>query len=155
MGAKYEKPRYTIGTEYEIFDDTTDPYDAFHFSGLVHLIQAPDRTVDASGRFSRLFFEGGFDDRNVTLIDLDISHRRRLNDSISTIQRLAYRFEEDSIAGDTHAWDAMAGFEYTVGDLLGEVSFRYDRLDLPGSEDEDFGIFFRIRRKTHDLLAHR
>ena len=155
LGARYERPRYTLGAEFEIFDDTIDPYDAFHVNALLRLVQTPDRSLDASGRFSRLLFEGGFDDRNVTLIDLDLSHRWRLSDSMSTIHRLAYRFEDDSIAGDTHAWDVMAGFEYKVGDLLAEVSFRYDRLDLPGSEDEDFGIFFRLRRSIRDLLSRR
>lgn len=155
VGFNYETKRYNIGAEYEIFDDTVDPYDAFHINGLVHLLSEPDHTVDASTRLSRLFFEGGLDDRNITLIDLELDHRWRLSETLSTIERIAYRFENDSSAGDTHGWDVRAGFEYAVGDLTGELTFEYDRLDLPHSQEENFGVFFRLRREFSDVFTRR
>lgn len=155
LGVSYETKRYSLGAEYEIFDDTIEPYDAFHLNGLLHVIRNRDHTVDFSTRFSRLFFEGGFDNRNVTLIDVALDHRRRLTESLSTIERAAYRFERDSAAGDTHGWDVTAGLEYVVGDLSGELTFEYDRLELPDSEEDDFGVYFRVRREIPNVLARR
>ncbi len=155
VGLSYETERFTLGAEYEVFDDFVDPYDAFHFSGLVHLIQGSDHTLDASARLSRLYFEGGVDDRNVTLLDVELDHRLRLSESLSTTERLAYRIEEDSIDGATQGWDVVVGLEYAVGDLFGELTMEYDRLDLPHSNDEDFGVYFRLRREFGNVLAHR
>jgi len=66
---------------------------------------------------------------------------------------VAYRLEDDSIAGDTHGWDVTAGLEYVVGDLTGELTFEYDRLDLPDSEEDDYGVYFRVRRELPDVLG--
>ena len=153
LGVNYEAKRYTLGAEFEIFDDTVDPYDAFHVNGLLHVLQGTDHTVDASTRLSRLFFEGGLDDRNVTMIDVEVDHRWRLADSWSTVERVAYRLEEDSSAGSTHAWDVTAGLEYVVGDVSGELTFEYDRLDLPDSEEDNYGVYLRVRRELPNVLG--
>lgn len=153
IGVNYEQPRYTLGAEFEIFDDTIEPYDAFHLNGMVHILQQQDHHLDISTRFSRFFFEGGFDDRNVTLIDVQFDHRWRLTEWLSTIERVTYRFEDNSIQGDTHGWDVTAGFEFVRGDLSGELTFEYDRLNLPGSDEEDFGIYFRVRREIPNVLG--
>lgn len=155
LGIGYDKDRYSLGAEYEIFDDTIDPYDAYHVNGLVHLIQTPDQTFDASARFSHLFFEGGLDQRDVVMLDVALDHRWRLSDSYSTIQRVAYRLENDSTAGRTNGWDVTAGVEYVVGDLHSELTFEYNRLDLPRSEEDDFGLYFRVRRELRNAFASR
>ena len=128
---------WSLGAEYEIFDDEIEPYDAFHLNGLVHLIQNAEQSLDASSRFSRLFFEGGYDDRNVTMVDVGLDHRWRLSESLSAMERVAYRFEDCSEEGITNAWDVVVGLEYAMGNLFGELTFEYDRLGLPRSEDED------------------
>ena len=153
IGVTYEKKRYTLGAEYEIFDDTIEPYDAFHLNGLVHFIQVADHTMDVSARFSRLQFDGGTDDRSVTLLDVELDHRWRWSESLSTVQRIGYRHEEDSIDGTTQGWDVTVGFQYEVGDLMAELTFEYDRLDLPHSDDEDFGVYFRVRREFGNVLV--
>lgn len=155
LGFNYEAKRYSFGAEFEIFDDTVDPYDAFHVNGLWHAVQAGDHTLDASARFSQLFFEGGVDDRDVSLLDVELDHRRRLTESVSTFERLAYRFEDDSIDGITHSWDVRAGLEYVVGDFTGELTLEYDRLELGRSKEDNFGIFVRIRREFPDVLARK
>ena len=66
-----------------------------------------------------------------------------------------YRLEEDSADGSTQGWDVSIGMRYAVGDLTGEFTLEYDRLDLPGSDDEDFGAFFRLRREFSNVLARR
>ena len=155
LGIDYQTERFALGTEFEIFDDTVDPYDAFHVNGLWHILRLRDHQLDLSGRLSRLFFDGNSNDRNVSMIDVQLDHRWRLTERASTIGRLAYRFEDDSVDGDTHAWDVTCGLEYVVGDLSTEFTFEYDRLDLPGSSEEDFGFYMRIRRELPDLLGRK
>ena len=87
------------------------------------------------------------------MFDAELDHRWRLSDALSTVERLAYRFEDDSIAGDTHAWDIVVGVQYAMGDLFGELTFEYDRLGLPESEDEEYGVYFRLRRDIRDVFA--
>ncbi len=162
LGVNYDGKRFRLGAEYEVFDDTIEPYDAFHVNGLVHLIQSRDHSLDASTRISRLFFGGspggpggGGDDRDVTLIDVTLDHRWRLGRALSTVGRLSYRLEEDSRDGTTQGWDATVGLEYAIGALTSSLTFEYDRLDLPRSEDEEFGVFIRVRRDFSNVLLHR
>lgn len=153
LGVKYEANRYTLGTEYEVFDDSIEPYDAFHGDGLWHIVRASEHTVDASARFSRFFFEGGFDRRNVNMLDVELDHRWRLGDRLATFERLTFRWEDDSVDGMTKAWDATAGVDYTIGAFTAEVSVEYDRLDLPDSIEDDVGIYVRVRRDIPNVLA--
>ncbi|MCH7883718.1 MAG: hypothetical protein IIC01_00585 [Planctomycetes bacterium] len=155
VGVTYERKRYSINTEFEIFDDRVEPYDAFHVKGRVHWLQTSDHTLDTSVGFSRFLFEGRLDDRNVTMIDVAVDHRWRLSESLSTVERLGYRHEEDSIDGATQGWDVTVGFQYAVGDLWGELTLEYDRLDLPRSDDENFGVYFRLRRDINHVLARK
>jgi len=155
LGVTYEKTRFTLGTEYEDFDDSIDPFRAFHLNGLWHIIMQQDRSLDLSARLSRFDFTNGFDDRNVTFLDITLDHRWHLGDALSTVQRLSYRIEEDSLSGTTQGWDVSAGVEYAWGDLFAEITLEYDRLDLPYSDDEDFGVYFRLRREFGNILARR
>ncbi len=154
LGVKYEQKRYTAGAEFEIFDDSIEPYYAFHVDGLYHIVQTADHSVDASARFSRFFFEGGFDSRNVNLLDAELDHRWRMGDDLSTFERLTFRWEDDSVDGMTRGWDASAGMEYTVGDFSAEVSVEYDRLDLPYSTENDVSVWFRLRRDIPNVLEN-
>ncbi|UCE62292.1 MAG: hypothetical protein JSU63_11375 [Phycisphaerales bacterium] len=153
LGVKYEAKRFTLGGEVEVFDDTVEPYDAFHLDGMMRVVESVDHNMNLSSRLSRLYFEGGIDDRDVTMLDVELDHRWHLTERLSTIQRVAYRFEDDSFAGDTHAWDVTTGVEYAVGDLFGELTLEYDRLELPDSDEEDFGLYFRIRRDIPNVLG--
>lgn len=153
LGVRYEVDRFNLGAEYEVFDDTVDPYSAFHLDGLYHIVKGSAHSADASARFSRFFFEGGFNQRNVDMMDLELDHRWRLAESLSTFERVAYRWEDDSVDGMTHAWDLTAGVEYLIGDLTAQISLEYDRLDLPYSTQDDVGIWFRIRRDFPNVLA--
>ncbi len=155
MGVQYETTKYSVGAEYEIFDDTVEPYDAFHLNGVLHIVQTSDHSLDASARVSRILFEGGLDDRNVTMTDIGIDHRWRLAESLSTIERVAFRYEDDSVFGLTRGWDVTAGLEYVVGEFSSELTFEYDQLDLPRSDEDNFGVFFRIRRDLPNALAPR
>ncbi len=154
VGANYQTKRFAVGAEFEVFDDTIDPYDAFHLNGQLHILQEAQHRLDLSSRLSRLFFEGGTDKRNVTLVDVELDHRWRLTEKLSTVERLAYRVESDSAVGDTRGWDATAGFEYVWGDLSGELTLEYDKLELPDSDEEDIGVYFRVRRDIPNVLRN-
>lgn len=155
LGVRYEKERFTLGTEYEIFDDTVEPYDAFHFNGLVHVLKTPQHTFDASARCSRFFFQGGVDTRNVTMIDAELDHRWQVRENLSTFERMAYRWQDDSVAGMTVGWDVAAGVDYVLGEFTAELTFEYNRLDLPQSDEDDFGVYMRLRRDFPNVLARR
>jgi len=155
IGARYEKKRFTLGAEYEIFDDTVEPYDAFHLTGLYRFIQTANHSLDASVSFSRFFFEGGVDVRNVSWLDVQLDHRYRLRSDLSAFERFTYRWQDDSVRGTTNAWDVTAGLDYVIGDLTTEFVVEYDRLDLPGSVEDDIGVYVRVRRDFRDVLARR
>lgn len=153
LGVRYDAKTYSLGAEYEIFDDTIDPYDAYHLSALLKVLQRPDHSMNFSTRFSQFFFEGGMDDRDVILVDVELDHRWRFSERVSTVERIAYRFENDSTDGRTHGVDLSAGLEYTLGDLSAELTLDYDRLSLPESEENDFGIFVRVRREFRSVMG--
>ncbi|MCB9849760.1 MAG: hypothetical protein H6817_03555 [Phycisphaerales bacterium] len=153
IGIRYEQPKYTLGAEYEIYDDTVEPFDAFHLNGLYRFIQTSEHSLDASVRFSRFFFEGGVDQRNVSWLDLQLDHRWYLRESLSSFERVTYRWQDDSVRGTTNAWDVSAGFDYAIGELTAEFVVEYDRLDVPGSEEDDVGVYFRLRRDFENVLA--
>lgn len=155
IGLIYDQDRYSLGAEYEVYDDPVERYHGFHLNGRVDLLRDVDQTVAATARFSRLFFDGEFDRRNVSLLNLQLDHRWRISDAWSTVERLAYRLEDDSIDGTTHSWDVTAGLEYALGDLTCSFTFEYDRLDLPQSEEDNFGVFVRFRRDFPNVLARR
>lgn len=153
IGVTYDQPRYTLGAEYEIFDDTVDPYDAFHLDGRLHVLQQTDHSFDLAARLSRLFFDGGTFDRDVTMLDIEADHRWRMTNALSTVGRVAYRYQQDSTAGDTRGWDVSAGMEYVSGNLSGELTVEYDQLNLPDSDQEDVGVYLRIRRDIPNVVS--
>ncbi|HNQ23202.1 MAG TPA: hypothetical protein PKK06_08930 [Phycisphaerae bacterium] len=155
LGARYDRKRFMLGAEYEIFDDTVDPYDAYHLNGTWHVLDGAEHAVDASTRLSRFYFEDGPADRNVTLVDLDVSHRCQLGRGFSTLGRLGYRWQDDELDGYTRGWDATAGLSYEWGLLSAELTLEYDRLSLPASVEDDFGAYLRVRRDIPNLLRVR
>lgn len=155
LGVSYDKKRYSLGAEFEIYDDTVEPYDAFHLIGGLRLLQTSVHQLGATARASRFWFDGGLDDRDVTLFDVQLDHRYQLNRRWSTVERLGYRYEDDSSDGITNGWEVNAGLNYAMGDLSAELTLEYDRLDLPESEQDSYGVFFSIRREFRDVLVRR
>ena len=155
MGLKYERERYFLSAEFEIFDDTIEPYDAFHLDGRYSFLRTPEHSLDGSARFSRFFFEGGLDDRNVSILELELDHRWYINESLSTSNRAAYRWEDDAVDGDTGAVDLATALSYALGDLSVELSVEYDLLDLPDSKEDGFGVWLTVRRDFPSLFGTR
>jgi hypothetical protein len=158
IGLTYNAERYALGVEYEIFDDTVDPYSAWHVDGRIDFFgdeKSLGQTLQWATRFSRFYFEGGPDRRDVTFLDTELDHRYRFSESWSTRSRLGYRLEDDSVDGVTHGWDAVSGLTGVWGDLTCEITFEYHRLALPRSEEDDVGVYVKIQRTFPDVLAHR
>ena len=86
---------------------------------------------------------------------MQLDHRWRLREDLSTFERVTYRWQDDSIRGTTRAWDVTAGLDYVIGDFTAQIVLEYDRLDLPESEEDDLGVYLRIRRDLPNVLATR
>ena len=153
LGLTYDSDRYRLGGEFEIFDDRIEPYDAFHVDAAWHVLQRGPHAVEAGGRLSRFFFEGGRAKYNVTLVDCRLDHRWRLDRRWSTVERLGFRWEDDDLDGYKRGWDASAGLQYEMGELSAELTVEYDRLSLPESIESDFGAYLRVRRDLPGLLG--
>ena len=155
LGLRYEVPQYTLGAELEIYDDSIEPYRGFHVDGLWHILRAGQHTLDGSARWSRFRFDGGLDRRDVHMLDVNVDHRWTLSRDCSTFQRAAWRWEDDSLDGDTHGWDVTGGLTWRLGDLEAEVSIEYDRLALPTSTDDTLTFWFHLRRSFPNVFARQ
>ncbi len=156
IGLTYARDRYTLGAEYEVFDDTIDPYHAWHLDARLDLLDgkaAAGHALQWATRFSRFHFEGGPDRRDVTFLDAELSHRCQLSEAWSTQTRFGYRLEDDSVDGITNGWDVVSGMAYAIGDLSCELTVEYHRLDLPRSQEDEVGVYLNVRRVFPDVLG--
>lgn len=152
LGARFEKPRWQVGAEYEIFDDSVEPYDAFHLTGRANVLQSPAHSLDFSGELSKYLFEGGADDRRVWWYEMDLTDRSRITDYLWFKAATAYHWEDDSIDGETNGVDLECGLEYRRGYLTVEVVAEYDLLSVLRGREDGFGIFLNVKRDLSHLL---
>lgn len=155
IGLEYRRDRWSTSAEYEIFDDSIEPFTAFHLNGDLDVLRKPGNTLGMTAAFSRFLFEGGFDDRNVSLLDLGMHHRYTLSNDLTWWMSTAYRFETDSVDGHTSGVDVEAGVEYQIGDLTVDLSAEYDLLNIEEDRQDGFGVWLRVRRELGNLLARR
>lgn len=153
LGLRFSRDRYAIGTEYEIFDDTIEPYDAWHATGRAVLLRTADHTLDTSAELSHYWFEGGFDVRQVWWLDLDLRDRIQLNRHLSLLTALDYHWEDDSIDGETNGLDVEFGIEFVRGYLSIDLTFEYDLLHVLSNEEQGYGVYLNIRRDLSHLLT--
>jgi hypothetical protein len=150
---RYQKNRFGAGAELEVWDDSIEPYEAYHLNVSYRILQQGRHTLDATGRYSRYFFDGGLDNRSVDWLDLALDHRWQIRRDFSTFERFNYRWQDDSIRGTTNGWDVTAGADYVIGELTAQLSVEYDRLEVPGSIEDDLGIYLRVRREFPNVLG--
>lgn len=155
LGLSLARDRWGGSIELELYDDTVEPYDAFRLNGYVQLAADATRSLTASSTFSRFWFEGGLDRRNVSLLDLALTGRYDPTDWLLTNASLVYRFERDSVQGDTHGVDLEGGFELTFGDLKIELTAEYDLLNIADTREAGAGVWINVRRDFPNLLARR
>lgn len=152
LGTRYARKRYEIGTEYEIFDDTVEPYDAWHLTGRVDLFRSATHSLDFNAELSRYWFEGGVDDRRVWWFNADLRDRLRLNRYFNLMTSTGYRWEDDSVDGETNAVDVQCGIEFVRGDLSIDLTLEYDLLSFAHSSDNSFGAYLNVKRNLTHLL---
>jgi hypothetical protein len=155
IGVRYGPERWNVGGEYEIFDDSILPYDAFHFTGYAAVLRSGAHSVDARAELSRYFFDDRDDRRRVWWADLDLTDRMTVARFWSLISGAGYRWEDDSIDGTTHAVDLTGAVRYTRGYLTVELEVEYDLLSIADNRDDGFGMFLNVRRDLSHLLQSK
>ena len=155
IGVRYEKDRWGMGTEFEIFDDTIEPYDSLHLTGRWNALRSADHTLDLNGELSYYRFEGGIDKRQVWWLDLSVTDRWQLNPYTSLNTSATYHREDDSIDGITDGVDVEVALAYTRNYMSLELVMEYDLLEIDRSMDEGLGVFVRVRRDLGHLFSNR
>ncbi len=152
FGVRFEKERFNLGAEYEIFYDSVLPYTAGHFTGHASLLNSVAHTLDINGELSRYLYGAEYDYRHVWWLDVNMTDRSRITDYLWFKANTAYHFEDDSVDGDTNGVDVEAGFELKRGYLTMELVVEYDLLSLMQGDDEGVGIYLNLRRDLSHLL---
>lgn len=152
LGFTYAKPKWDIHGEYEVFDDAIDPYDAFRLGGSVVVIRTDKQLFDVRLDFSQYFFEGGFEDREVSEINLGARHEYRINQRWTSTLNTTWRWEENSVHGTTNALDVEGVLAYTRGNLSVEFTLEYDLLRIAGSREDSVGAWVALRWDFENLM---
>lgn len=155
LGARFEKPRWHVGAEYELYDDTVLPYQAAHMTGTWNMLREPDHSLDLNGELSRYWYDDEFDQRKVWWLDVNVTDRVQLNRFFSLTGKAAYRWEDDSHEGTTNGLDLECGVQYVRGYLTVEFVVEYDLLDIEDDREDGFGAFLNVRRNLSHLLPER
>lgn len=148
IGLTYRKPRWSAGLEYELNDDSIDPYQAIHANGDVVFFQNARHQLDGRTNFSAFRFDGMdyLRPRETMLLDLGLSYRYVLGANLEANASASYRFEHDSRFGDTRGVDLASGLAYKIGLFSVLLETEYDMLDLPTSTDSSTGVWLKLRR---------
>lgn len=152
FGARYGRSRWTVTGEYEIFDDTVEPYDAIHLTGNATLFRAANHSLDLSGELSRYWFEGGIDSRDVWFADILLRDRIEITRTLSLSTSAEFRRECDSVRGNTTGVDVQCGLQYTRGHLTVSLDLEYDLLSVVENRENSFGVFLNVRRNLTHLV---
>ncbi|MBN1343777.1 MAG: hypothetical protein JXQ73_13930 [Phycisphaerae bacterium] len=153
FGLRFQRDGWRVGGEYEIFDDTVEPYDAYHLTGGLDLFRSAAHSLDLNGELSYYLFDGGVDDRNVWWLDLGLDDRMRINEHFSLISSLAYRWEDDSVDGKTHGVDVECGLRFQRGSLKVDLTVEYDLLSICDDREDGLGLYLKVRRDIPGLLS--
>ncbi len=153
LGVTYTRPRWSTTAEYEIYDDSVDPYDGFHLSGQWNAIRTQEKVLDFRGRFSQYLFDGGFDEREVSEVNLSAVYELRLDRDWTTTLTSTYRWEDDSVRGTTNALDLESTLAYRYGRMSVEFSLEYDLLRIAGSKEDGAAAWVNLRWELDDVLG--
>lgn len=148
VGFTFRKPRWSAGPEYEYNDDSIDPYQAGHLTGDVVVMQAAPHSLNADLRASYFDFRGEDFLRQhfTTLLDSGLTYRYALGDKLESGATARFRYENDSLFGETVGVDLRASMTYRIGEFALMVEAEYELLDLPSSTDNSAGVWFKVRR---------
>ncbi len=152
LGFSYTKPDWSLTGEFEVFDDTVDPFKAFRLGGSAVLHRTETQLLDFRLNFSQYFFEGGFEDREVSEVLVNARHERRFDPRWSGTINATYRWEENSVRGTTNGLDLEAGLIYANGNTTLEFTLEYDVLRIAGSKEDSIGAWVTMRWDFEDLM---
>ena len=165
LGATYRRPRWSVGGEYEYNDDAIEPYQAVHFNGDVVLLQKLQHQLDGKATLSRFWFDDSYsfsrwNDSGLTwaesvgagrwtstLLDLGAAYRYLVRRDLEASASAMYRYQHDSIFGDTHGVDLSAAVEWRIGYFSLRFEAEYDVLDLPDSLDHGASFWIKLKRE--------
>jgi hypothetical protein len=177
IGLTYRRPRWSAGVEYETNDDGIDPYDAVHLTGDAVFLQKAQHQLTGNFALSRFRFDGtegggwndgawlggrwsdgwsvgrgsyasyGLEPRDTTLFDAGMSYRYLLGERVEASAGARYRFENDSLFGETHGVDLTTSIAYRIGLFSVLFEVEYDMLDLPGSHDGTLAAWLKLKRE--------
>lgn len=150
VGLRYRQKKWSAGGEYEYNDDSIDPYQAVRGDVDVTLLDRAPHTLTANASPGFYHFFGENEDdlpaRQTLLLDMGVTYRCLLSADLDAAATALYRFENDSIEGETNGVDLTAGVNWKIGEFSAAFEIEYDLLDLPGSSDGSFGAWIRVRR---------
>lgn len=148
LGGVYRKPRWSTGLELEYNDDSIDPFLAVHTNGDVSILQDARHQLTARGTYSFFRFDGQdfFQPRQTSLVDLGLNYRYLFNQDLEGNATASYRFENDSLFGETNGVDLTASLAYRIGLFSVLLEVEYDMLDLPSSTDNTASVWLKFRR---------
>jgi len=152
LGFTYTRQDWGAHGEFEIFDDAIDPYHAYRLGGNVVLARDDRRFFDFRLDFSQYFFEGGYQDREVTELVLGARHEYRIDDRWTTTFDSTWRWEENSERGTTNGLDIESTLAYRRGNLSVEFTLEYDLLYVAGSHEDSVGAWMALRWDFEDVM---
>ncbi len=148
VGFDYRRPMWSFGLELEYNDDDVDPFKAMHVNGDVTFVREGGHELGGRSNLSQFWFDGlnELDNRRATMLDTGLFYRYVASDRFEASASASYRFENNSLTGETHGVDLAAALEYKIGELSVLVEAEYDMLDLPASTDNTAAVWFKVRR---------
>ena len=152
LGVTYAKPDWGLHGEFEIFDDTIDPYNAFRVGGNVTVVRDERQFFDVRLDFSQYCFDGGIEDRDVSEVLLGTRHEYRFNDRWTSTLNSTWRWEDNSVRGTTNGLDIEGILAYRRGNLSVEFTVEYDLLRIAGSNEDSVGAWVALRWDFEDLM---
>lgn len=154
IGVRYRKDRFGAGAEFELLQDTIDPFTAYRLYASSAVLKRPGGTIDVRADLSQYFFDKS--DRDETLIlELSADGRAALNRNGEAFLTTTYRFEDDGGPGrgTIHGVDLEGGLTYRWGLLTISASVEYDLLTIADTKEDGMGVFIRIRRDFPNILG--
>ncbi len=152
LGFTFRKSRWSVGGELEFNDETVDPYNAIHGNFDFAILQGfPDQLDFRTGGSQFWFHE--FERRRTSMFDVSLNYRRAVNSRTTITGRTRYRYEHDSIQGETHGIDLTGGLEYRIGFLTVICDVEYDKLSIANANDDGVSVWLKVQREFPDLLG--
>lgn len=150
LGLRFQRPRYTLGGEFEVLHDNVDPFIAYRVFADGTLWQEGRATIGARSDLTHYFFERD-GNRDVIVFENSLDGRVDWSIGSSGFARVTWRYEDDRSRGNVNAVDVESGAEMRYGPYTVTASVEYDLLDIVDSREDGLGVWLRVRRDLYSL----